>query len=141
MTKKQNKILKLFLAGSALGLISGCAAIPLSPGAQAVQMRFQPPAKNCKFMGYVQGAQGGFFTGGWTSNSNLQQGAANDLRNKAFAMGANYVELLGDKAQTTSSYSASGAANPYASSYSASGGTQVTNNLMNGNAFKCPPQN
>lgn len=125
---------KLIFATIAAGLLSGCAAIPLNPGAEKVQMAFRAPAKECDFLGYIQGAQGGFFTGGWTSNSNLQQGAANDMRNKALAMGGNYVELIGDKAQQTSSYSAS--ATPY--SYGASGGTQQTGVIMNGNAFKCP---
>lgn len=125
---------KVFFATLGLSILTGCSAIPLNPGAEKVQVAFRPPAKECEFLGYIQGAQGGFFSGGWTSNSNLQQGAANDVRNKAFAMGGNYVELIGDKSQQTSSYSASGS--PYG--FGASGGTQQTGVIMNGNAFKCP---
>lgn len=109
-------------------LLTSCAAITLKPGAEKVFMTFKSPAKSCEFIGMVQGSQGNFFTGGWTSNSNLQQGASNDIRNKAFTMGANYVELLTDRASQTGNYDPN-----------FGGSSQQTGVLQSGNAFKCPP--
>lgn len=47
---------------------------------------------SCKNLGYVVGTGGGAFGGGWISNEELVRYAMNDLRNKAAAMGANYIQ-------------------------------------------------
>lgn len=125
------KSVKLVLALSACGLLSsGCAAIQLNPGANMVLVTKTPVDKSCKFLGGVVGNQGGSFSGKWTSNKNLAEGSMNDIKNKAHALGANYVQLETDRAgQTTSGNWDNG-------SGSMSGGqTDVT---LTGNAFFCP---
>lgn len=47
---------------------------------------------SCTQLGYVVGRGGGSFGGGWISNEELVRYAMNDLRNKAAALGANYVQ-------------------------------------------------
>ena len=47
-----------------------------------------PPADGCQYLGSVIGEQGGALSGKYTSNRNLAQGALNDMKNKAYAMGA-----------------------------------------------------
>ena len=124
------------LRGAALGLLAsllvGCAASPLQSGAERVIVARQTPPQSCKFVGAVVGSQGDFLTGPYTSNKNLAQGALNDLRNRAFALGANFVSLQSETAGQTgggSSYEGTG-------SYS-SGQTDVT---KTGNAYTCPPK-
>ena len=65
----------------AVALITGCAAISLTPGAEKVEIAQEAP-KNCKRLGDVIGTQGSWFTGDYTSNKNLMAGARNDLRNQ-----------------------------------------------------------
>lgn len=85
-------------------LIVGCAAINLQPNADKVivSAAHKVPS-NCQYLGQVAGNQGNSFTGGWTSNKNMAIGAMNDLRNKAAALGGNYVALLTNQASNTGS--------------------------------------
>ncbi len=83
-----------------------------------------PPG--CVYVGTVIGEQGGAFTGKYTSNKNLAEGAFNDIKNKAHAMGANYVVLEDTHAGSTISGDNNGVSG---------GQTDVTHV---GNAFKCP---
>lgn len=78
-------------------------------------------------MGQVVGNQGNFFTGGWTSNSNLEEGSMNDLRNKAAGMGANYIQIVTNRAGNTGSWDRHG------------GSMQQTNVTSLGNAYSCKP--
>lgn len=71
------------------------------------------------------GEQGGSATGGMTSNKNLAEGAMNDMKNKAHALGGNYVVLEDSRAGNTISGSKAGISG---------GQTDVTNI---GNAFRC----
>jgi hypothetical protein len=106
--------------------LGGCAATALSPGAARVMVtKTQAPA-GCVYVGSVVGEQGGSFTGKYTSNKNLAEGAFNDMKNKAHAMGANYVVLENTQAGSTMS----GDRN------SVSGGQTDVTHI--GNAFKCP---
>lgn len=113
-----------------LVLLSGCAATQtLSPGAKKVLItNNQKVPKGCKYLGSATSNQGNFFTGGFTSNQNLQQGSFNDLRNKAAAMGGNRVILLMSHAANTGSMS------------NGSGGVQETNVSNTGNVYKCRGQ-
>ncbi len=72
------------------------------------------------------GQPGNFFTGGWTSNSNLETGARNDLKNKAYKMGDNTVVLLTQRAGQTGS------------SWHGSGSSKQTNVTLSGNVYRCP---
>ncbi|MCH2172794.1 DUF4156 domain-containing protein [Myxococcota bacterium] len=95
-------------------------------------MARQAPPKSCKFVGAVVGAQGGIISGRYTSNQNLAEGALNDVRNRAHALGANYVSIQSETAgQTGSGSSFDGTGNYYSAQ------TDVT---KTGNAYSCPPK-
>lgn len=72
----------------------GCAANSLRPEAQRVRLLPSAPGAECKYIGDATGGQGNFITGPYTTNSNLQAGAINDLKNQAAAMGGNAVLVL-----------------------------------------------
>lgn len=110
-------------------IIAGCAAEELKPGANNVRFMQSEP-KGCKYVGEATGNQGNFFTGGWTSNENLETGARNTLKNKAFEMGGNVVVMLTNRAGQTGSYSMN---NGYGS-----GGSSQTNVALTGTVFNCP---
>jgi uncharacterized protein YbjQ (UPF0145 family) len=118
-----------YLVSAGLSLLMiGCAATHVRPGAERIIVSKNPAPKGCKFMGTVIGEQGGAFSGRWTSNRNLAEGAMNDMKNKAFDLGANYVSLENSNAGQTIS----------ASEYGMSGGqTDVTHA---GNAYRCDPK-
>ena len=116
-----------FVSVAATLLVTACSSLPLQPNAARVISSPNPAPKSCKFMGQVVGNQGNFFTGGWTSNSNLEEGSMNDLRNKAAAMGANYVQIVTNRAGNTGSWGRDG------------GGMQQTNVTSLGNAYSCKP--
>lgn len=124
------------LWGAALGLsftlLIGCAASPLQPGAERIIVARQVPPESCKFVGAVVGQQGDFLTGRYTSNKNLAQGALNDIRNRAFELGANFVSLQSETAGQTG----------YGSSYQGTGsyGSRQTDVTKTGNAYACPPR-
>lgn len=119
-------------------VLSGCAAIqPSNPAVNSsVIATPNPPPKNCKYLGQVLGSQGNFFTGRYTSNANLEQGAMNDLKNKTYEMGGNYVQLVTNRAGVTGSTSSG-----YERGYGlwVSGHSEQTNVTSTGNAYKCPP--
>lgn len=120
-----NRITKLFVyAPVALGLVA-CAATPVRPGAERVRFAQSEP-QGCEYLGEATGNQGNFFTGAWTSNSNLETGARNELKNKAAEMGGNVVVLLTNRAGSTGSVGAYG------------GSQQQTNVVMTGTVFRCP---
>ncbi|ARG96780.1 DUF4156 domain-containing protein [Legionella micdadei] len=129
--------MKKLLSISAITLIlSGCAAIPTDPQATRVIVSPNPVPKGCKYVGQVVGNQGNFFTGGFTSNRNLEEGAMNDLRNKAAKLGANYVQLVTNRAGVTGS--TSGSFDRHGGFVS--GGSQQTNVTNLGNAYVCSPK-
>jgi uncharacterized protein YbjQ (UPF0145 family) len=114
------------LVACVLGTMSGCAATSLNPGASRVMVTRAGAPAGCEYLGSVVGEQGGALTGKYTSNAHLAEGALNDMKNKAFAMGANYVVLEDTQAGST----LSGDRN------SVSG--QQTDVTHVGNAFRCP---
>jgi uncharacterized protein YbjQ (UPF0145 family) len=109
-------------------LISGCASIPLDQQASRVIASPNAAPKGCKYKGQVVGNQGNFFTGVYTSNKNLEEGAMNDLKNQASKMGANYIQLVTNRAGNTGNFD------------STFGGHMAETNVTNlGNAYSCPP--
>ena len=88
-----------------------------------------PAPQGCVYVGSVVGEQGGALSGRYTSNAYLAEGAFNDMKNKAFAMGANYVVIENTNAGNTIEGGPSGASG---------GQTDVTHI---GNAFKCADPN
>ena len=100
--------------------LSACSAKPIKPGAEKVFLSNEKPNEECKFVGEVVGGQGNWWTDDITSNHAAVQGARNDLRNKAYDLGANYVHLQ-NSTQSESEF----------------GGTTASSI---GNAYKCPNQ-
>lgn len=115
-------------------LVCSCASIPADPGANRIIATPNPAPKGCKYVGQVVGNQGNFFTGGFTSNRNLEEGAMNDLKNRAHKLGANYIQLVVNRAGVTGSVSGSS----YNNSGFVSGGSEQTNVTNVGNAYICP---
>ncbi|KTD20379.1 cytochrome c type biogenesis protein CycH [Legionella lansingensis] len=113
-----------------VSLLSSCASIKLDPQATRIIASPNPAPKGCKYVGQVVGNQGNFFTGDWTSNKNLEEGAMNDLKNKASRLGANYVQLITNRAGNTGSMSGFDG--------SVSGHMAQTNVTNVGNAYICP---
>lgn len=109
--------------------ITACAPIPLQPGAEKVMITPDETPKHCKFLGVVTANQGGYFSGAWTSNQNLQQGSFNDLRNKAAQMGGNRVVPLMQTAGMTQRGFRDGTF-----------GGGETNVAVTANVFRCPHQ-
>ncbi len=129
--------MKKLLSISALAImISGCASIPMDPQAARIIAAPNPAPKGCKYLGQVVGNQGNFFTGSYTSNRNLEEGAMNDLKNKANRLGANYVQLITNRAGVTGSMS--GAFDRQGGFMS--GGSEQTNVTNLGNAYRCDPK-
>ena len=104
-------------------ILAGCSSVTLNPKAAHVIASPSRPPRGCKFLGQVNGTQGNFFTGGWTSNRNLEQGAQNDMRNKAANLGGNYVQLITNRASSTGG----------------SNNLQQTGVTTIGNVYRCPP--
>nr|WP_314860123.1 DUF4156 domain-containing protein [uncultured Undibacterium sp.] len=99
--------------------LSGCAAIQTTPQGAAVELASERP-QGCKLLGEAVGSQGNSFTGDFTKDSDLLQGARNDLRNKAVAMGGNVVHVQA------------------ANNSSAFGSMGTTNSSVIGNVYSCP---
>ena len=118
-------MLKVLLSFLILSLV-GCAATPLVSGSHIVRITNTEPGKECKFLGDVTGNQGDLLTGAWTSNKNLETGARNDLKNKAFALGGNLVVILTQRAGSTGS------------TWDGTGGSNQTNVTLSGNVYRCP---
>ena len=75
-------------------MVWACSAITVNRGAELVRVTNKEPGRECKFLGDVTGSQGNRFTGGFTSDANLETGARNDLKNKGFELGGNVIYLL-----------------------------------------------
>ena len=105
-------------------LASGCAAAPLlAPDAANVLVTRNVAAPECRFLGEVHGSQGNFWTAEFTSDQDLVSGARNRMRDEAFALGANFVQIeLENQSNNTGEYSLGG----------------VYSSVVVGNAYLCP---
>ncbi|MFQ5549561.1 MAG: DUF4156 domain-containing protein, partial [Woeseia sp.] len=103
-------------------LLAGCAASPLLPGGDTVLLSKEAAPEACEFLGEVQGNQGNFWTAEFTSDANLINGARNQMRNAAHALGADYVKI------ETESLSHNTADHSLGGTYSA---------VVIGNAYRC----
>ncbi len=89
---------RIFLGNIAAALLVSCATAALSSSGAQVVTSQSPPVdsgwdpQSCKPLGYVLGRGGGSFGGAYLSNEHLIEYALNDLRNKAAALGANFVQ-------------------------------------------------
>lgn len=112
---------KLIAVIIAAAVLAGCSANELNANASRVRVTNQEP-KDCQFVGTVTGHQGNAFTGFYTSNTNLEQGAMNTIRNEAANLGADTLVILTQRAGVTGNWS----------------NQQETNVIITGSAYKCP---
>ena len=85
---------KFIPAFAVLAALTGCSAHQISDiGSNILIVDELPSGAQCTQLGEVVGSQGNWFTGDFTSNENLMIGARNELKNKAAALGGNYVLL------------------------------------------------
>ncbi|MFK7888828.1 MAG: DUF4156 domain-containing protein [Gammaproteobacteria bacterium] len=112
----------LVMIGLAAGL-SACAATPLQiPQAANIMVTRNAPAADCEFLGEVRGTQGNFWTADFTSDENIVIGARNKMRDAAYTMGANFVQVeLENPSHNTADYSSGG----------------VYSSTVIGNAYRC----
>ncbi|WP_075182769.1 DUF4156 domain-containing protein [Pantoea sp. 1.19] len=85
--------MRISLMGLSLAtlLLAGCSSHhTLTSAGQRVTFTDQKPAGQCQLLGEVTGSQSNWFTGAGGEGSSLR-GAANDLRNRAAAMGGNVI--------------------------------------------------
>ncbi len=108
--------------------LAACSANPLIPGAERVRIVTTDP-KGCEYLGEATGNQGNFFTGGWTSNANLETGARNEMKNAAYRMGGNTLLILSSRAGVTGSFNVS---NGYGG-----GSSEQTNVTYSGAVYRC----
>ncbi|AUG99335.1 DUF4156 domain-containing protein [Pectobacteriaceae bacterium CE70] len=81
---------RILIGLAAATLLAGCSTTnELSAAGQAVQFTQTKPGNECQLLGSVTGTQSNWFSGGNEGSS--MRGAANDLRNKAAAMGGNVI--------------------------------------------------
>jgi len=92
------------------------------PGGETVLLSKEPAHAECVFLGEVQGTQGNLWTADLTSDSNLINGARNQVRNAAYELHADYVKIETESlSHNTSDHSLGG-------TYSA---------VIIGNAYRC----
>ena len=83
--------IKALLGLSAAVLLAGCSSTnELTSAGQQVKFTDTKPAAECQLVGEVTGTQSNWLSGSGGEGSSMR-GAANDLRNKAAAMGGNVI--------------------------------------------------
>ncbi|MEM7276773.1 MAG: DUF4156 domain-containing protein [Pseudomonadota bacterium] len=109
---------------AAAAVVTGCAAAPTTtPGGANILVTRNPPPENCRYVGEVLGSQGNFWTAEFTSDKDLIAGARNRMRDRAFELGANFVQIeLENQSHNTADYSSGG----------------VYSSVIMGNAYNCP---
>lgn len=85
----RTKFLLSLCAGTLL--LAGCNTTqPLSSAGQSVRFTDTQPGNECRLLGQITGTQSNWLSGQGGEGSSMR-GAANDLRNKAAAMGGNVI--------------------------------------------------
>lgn len=92
--------IRVLLGFSAAVLLAGCSTTnQLTPAGQAVTFTDTKPSEACQLLGQVSGNQTNWFSGNHGDSSSMR-GAANDLRNKAAAMGGNTLYGVSSPSET-----------------------------------------
>lgn len=82
--------MKALLCLATVALLAGCSTTnQLSGTGQQVRIVDTKPDAQCQFLGEITGSQSNWLSSSETSSS--RDGATNDLRNKAAAMGGNVI--------------------------------------------------
>ena len=113
--------MKYLIIGISTLAIIGCAAKEIAPGSEKIMLTSHAAPSHCEFIGEVSGSQGNIMTSDFTSDENLIKGARNEMRNKAFELGANFV-VIENQSQSQNTSGSGGAYNA----------------TIIGNAFICP---
>jgi hypothetical protein len=74
----------------AAATICGCAKF-IKPDAEPILIVAHDPDSKCTPIGDVEGHQGNWLTGTFTSDADLEAGARNDLKNNTLAKGGNVI--------------------------------------------------
>ncbi|MFJ5333147.1 DUF4156 domain-containing protein [Pectobacterium versatile] len=111
---------RILLGLSAAVLLAGCSnTSQLSAAGQAVAFTDTKPGSECQLLGQASGSQSNWLAGNHSDGSSMRS-AANDLRNKAAAMGGNTI------------YGATSPSETFWSSFA------PLDSKMNGSVYKCP---
>ncbi|MEI7214580.1 DUF4156 domain-containing protein [Pectobacterium versatile] len=111
---------RILLGLSAAVLLAGCSSTSqLSAAGQAVAFTDAKPGSECQLLGQASGSQSNWLAGNHSDGSSMRS-AANDLRNKAAAMGGNTI------------YGATSSSETFWSSFA------PLDSKMNGSVYKCP---
>ncbi|MBN3264724.1 DUF4156 domain-containing protein [Pectobacterium brasiliense] len=112
---------RILLGLSAAVLLAGCSSSSsqLSAAGQAVAFTDTKPGSECQLLGQASGSQSNWLAGNHSDGSSMRS-AANDLRNKAAAMGGNTI------------YGATSSSETFWSSFA------PLDSKMNGSVYKCP---
>ncbi|EDR61401.1 hypothetical protein YPPY66_0587 [Yersinia pestis PY-66] len=119
---KSNVLLKIktLLGLSAVLVLAGCSSSnTLSSAGEQVKFSDTQPGSECQLVGQVTGTQSNWLSGQGGESSSMR-GAANDLRNKAAAMGGNVI------------YGATSPSETFLSSFA------PLESKMVGQVYKCP---
>lgn len=82
-------------------LLAGCSSSKtLSSAGEGVTFTDKQPATHCQLLGNVTGSQSNWLSGAGGGESSSLRGAANDLRNRAAAMGGNVIYGVTSPTQT-----------------------------------------
>ena len=87
------KLVHVFGALTAITLLSACSVTQTIPGAERIMLVQEKPEEQCTYLGEAISHEGNFLTGDFTKTHKLMEGARNELRNKAHAMGGNRVHV------------------------------------------------
>ncbi|GKX41351.1 DUF4156 domain-containing protein [Pectobacterium odoriferum] len=111
---------RILLGLSAAVLLAGCSSTSqLSAAGQAVAFTDTKPGSECQLLGQASGSQSNWLAGNHSDGSSMRS-AANDLRNKAAAMGGNTI------------YGATSSSETFWSSFA------PLDSKINGSVYKCP---
>ncbi|TKI08499.1 DUF4156 domain-containing protein [Martelella alba] len=96
------KLLLCLCAGTLL--LAGCSTHnELTSAGQSVKFTDTKPGSDCRLLGEVIGTQSNWLSGQGGEDSSMR-GAANDLRNKAAAMGGNVIYGVSSPESTAETY-------------------------------------
>jgi hypothetical protein len=115
-------LIKMSFISSCVFLLASCDSIPLEPGADTVRLSDTPPNSACRYIGDVQSTIVNGRTAAYTTDKNLNRMANNELRNKTYDLGGNYVYITKQATGYTT----------------LRGNTRPSDQVIGGQAYFCP---
>lgn len=111
-------------------LLTSCTTSTLLPGAENVRVTFDPVPKNCRDIGRVTAEDTNGVMQSYTAHEHLIEDETNDLKDQAFAIGGNTVQITEHDATYIHNHSQKP---PYHSS-----NASVDEHHLTGEAYFCP---